>query len=78
MEINSSLVCRLKRKRMRSLPSGALQPTFSHHNEKKRKKTNRPTINEVCAETMGELVKKIGNMFVVKSWVYLLGRMLPN
>lgn len=38
MEINSSLVCRLKRKRMRSLPSGALQPTFSHHNEKKEKR----------------------------------------
>ena len=40
---------------MHSLPSGALQPTFTHYNEKKKDKY---TIYEVCAETMEELEKK--------------------
>lgn len=41
---------------MHSLPSGALQPTFSHYNEKKQ--TN---IQYVSIETIGEPVKKIGH-----------------
>lgn len=35
MEINSSLVCRLKGERMHTLPSGALLHTFSHYRGKK-------------------------------------------
>lgn len=45
MEINSSLVCRVKGRRMRSLPSGALQPAFSLYSEKKGKKKKKKQTN---------------------------------